>query len=226
MIAQLRGAIVQTDQNSVIIDVGGVGYVVTVSGRTQGTLVAAGGAVTLLTDMQVREDSMTLYGFVDSSERDAFRLLVTVQGVGAKAAMAILSVLSPDALATAIMAGDKAMVTRADGVGPKLAQRVVNELAEKVGALPVSGMAASAAPAGSAPPSPATFEKEGAETESSRAGANLKAIMAAFCAPLPAPLPIFSMVAGLTSREEARLHFYDCSASRGDEGKSQRQFAC
>ena len=130
MIAQLRGAIVQTDQNSVIIDVGGVGYAVTVSGRTQGTLAAAGGTVTLLTDMQVREDSMTLYGFVDSSERDAFRLLVTVQGVGAKAAMAILSVLSPDALATAIMAGDKAMVTRADGVGPKLAQRVVNELAE------------------------------------------------------------------------------------------------
>lgn len=148
MIAQLRGAIVQTDQNSVIIDVGGVGYAVTVSGRTQGTLAAAGGTVTLLTDMQVREESMTLYGFVDSSERDAFRLLVTVQGVGAKAAMAILSVLSPDALATAIMAGDKAMVTRADGVGPKLAQRVVNELAEKVGALPVSGMAASAAPAG------------------------------------------------------------------------------
>ena len=80
MIAQLRGAIVQTDQNSVIIDVGGVGYAVTVSGRTQGTLAAAGGTVTLLTDMQVREDSMTLYGFVDSSERDAFRLLVTVQG--------------------------------------------------------------------------------------------------------------------------------------------------
>ena len=147
MIAQLRGAIVRTDQNSVIIDVGGVGYAVTVSGRTQGTLAAAGGTVTLLTDMQVREDSMTLYGFVDSSERDAFRLLVTVQGVGAKAAMAILSVLSPDALATAIMAGDKAMVTRADGVGPKLAQRVVNELAEKVGALPVMGLAA---PAGTA----------------------------------------------------------------------------
>ena len=107
MIAQLRGAIVQTDQNSVIIDVGGVGYAVTVSGRTQGTLAATGGTVTLLTDMQVREDSMTLYGFVDSSERDAFRLLVTVQGVGAKAAMAILSVLSPDALATAIMASDR-----------------------------------------------------------------------------------------------------------------------
>ena len=148
MIAQLSGTLVERANNTVVLDVGGVGYAVTVSGRTQGTMAAAGGTVTLLTDMQVREDSMTLYGFVDSSERDAFRLLVTVQGVGAKAAMAILSVLSPDALATAIMAGDKAMVTRADGVGPKLAQRVVNELAEKVGALPVSGMAASAAPAG------------------------------------------------------------------------------
>ena len=148
MIAQLHGEIVQTDQNGVIIDVGGVGYAVTVSGRTQRTLAAAGGTVTLLTDMQVREDSMTLYGFVDSSERDAFRLLVTVQGVGAKAAMAILSVLSPDALVTAIMTGDKAMVTRADGVGPKLAQRVVNELAEKVGALPVSGIPPSAVPVG------------------------------------------------------------------------------
>ena len=140
MIAQLRGEIVQSDGNSVIIDVAGVGYAVTVSGRTQGQLAAMAGEVTLLTDMQVREDSMTLYGFADSSERDAFRLLVTVQGVGAKAAMAILSVLSPDALATAIMAGDKAMVTRADGVGPKLAQRVVMELAEKVGALPTAGM--------------------------------------------------------------------------------------
>ena len=148
MIAQLRGEIVQIDGNSVIMDVGGVGYALSVSGRTQGLLSGKTGMVTVLTDMQVREDSMTLYGFADSAERDAFRLLVTVQGVGAKAAMAILSVLSPDALATAIMAGDKAMVTRADGVGPKLAQRVVNELAEKVGALPVSGMAASAAPAG------------------------------------------------------------------------------
>jgi Holliday junction DNA helicase RuvA len=142
MIAQLRGEIVQIDGNSVIMDVGGVGYALNVSGRTQGLLSGKTGMVTVLTDMQVREDSMTLYGFADSAERDAFRLLVTVQGVGAKAAMAILSVLSPDALATAIMAGDKAMVTRADGVGPKLAQRVVNELAEKVGSLPVSGSGA------------------------------------------------------------------------------------
>ena len=92
-----------------------------------------GGEVTLLTEMQVREDSMTLFGFLDVAERDAFRLLITVQGVGAKAAMAILSVLAPVDLTNAIISGDKAMVARADGVGPKIAQRVVNELGEKIG---------------------------------------------------------------------------------------------
>ena len=147
MIAQLRGTVIRTDDNMVIIDVGGVGYAVTVSGKTQAGLSVGGGEMTLLTDMVVREDSMNLFGFVDAAERDAFRLLVTVQGVGAKAAMAILSVLTPDDLAGAIMAGDKAMVARADGVGPKLAQRVVNELAEKIGALPVSGTGAGAMPA-------------------------------------------------------------------------------
>lgn len=141
MIAQLRGHIVQADGSSVIIDVGGVGYAVTVSGKTQGQLGIGDGEVTLLTDMQVREDSMTLFGFTSLAEREAFRLLITVQGVGAKAAMAILSVLTPDDLATAIMAADRAMVARADGVGPKLAARVVNELAEKIGALPSGGAA-------------------------------------------------------------------------------------
>ena len=150
MIAQLRGSIVRIDDNMVIIDVGGVGYAATVSGKTQAGLLIGGGEMTLLTDMVVREDSMTLFGFVDAAEREAFRLLVTVQGVGAKAAMAILSVLTPDDLAAAIMAGDKAMVARADGVGPKLAQRVVNELAEKIGALPVSGAAPAAAVGGGA----------------------------------------------------------------------------
>lgn len=145
MIAQLRGQVVRIDDNIVIIDVGGVGYAVTVSAKTQAGLAVDAGQATLLTDMIVREDSMTLFGFVDPAERDAFRLLVTVQGVGAKAAMAILSVLTPDDLAGAIMAGDRAMVARADGVGPKLAQRVVNELAEKIGALPVAGAAPTAA---------------------------------------------------------------------------------
>jgi Holliday junction DNA helicase RuvA len=133
MIAQLRGSIVQTDDQRTILDVHGVGYAVHVSGRTQVQLGTMGGEVTLLTEMQVREDSMTLFGFLDVAERDAFRLLVTVQGVGAKAAMAILSVLAPVDLTNAIISGDKAMVARADGVGPKIAQRVVNELGEKIG---------------------------------------------------------------------------------------------
>ena len=154
MIAQLRGTIVHTDTQLIIIDVQGVGYAVHVSGRTQGQLSAMAGDVTLLTEMQVREDSMTLFGFIDAAERDAFRLLITVQGVGAKAAMAILSVLDPNALTEAIVAGDKAMVARADGVGPKIAQRVVNELSEKIGKIPsLGGLAMGANLAGAAPDS-------------------------------------------------------------------------
>jgi Holliday junction DNA helicase RuvA len=154
MIAQLRGTIVHTDTQLIIIDVQGVGYAVHVSGRTQGQMSALAGDVTLLTEMQVREDSMTLFGFVDAAERDAFRLLITVQGVGAKAAMAILSVLDPNALTEAIVAGDKAMVARADGVGPKIAQRVVNELSEKIGKIPsLGGLAMGANLAGAAPDS-------------------------------------------------------------------------
>ncbi len=136
MISQLRGTLLERADNTVIIDVGGVGYAVTVSGKTQTQLGLADPSVTLLTEMIVREDSMTLFGFLEPAEREAFRLLTTVQGVGAKAALAILSVLSPAELSSAIFAGDKAMVARADGVGPKLAQRVVNELSEKIGKLP------------------------------------------------------------------------------------------
>ena len=157
MIAQLRGNIVRTDDQQMILDVQGVGYAVTISGRTQGQLGTMAGEVTLLTEMQVREDSMTLFGFLDLAERDAFRLLITVQGVGARAAMAILSVLSPSDLTNAIIAGDKAMVARADGVGPKIAQRVVNELGEKIGkisslgaALAIGGAGAGAGAAGGA----------------------------------------------------------------------------
>ena len=139
MIAQLRGTIVLFNDAGIVIDVAGVGYAVTVSGKTRAGLSAGDAAVTLLTEMQVREDSMTLFGFVDAVEREAFRLLVTVQGVGAKAAIAILTVLDPDEIAAAVTSGDKAMVARAEGVGPKLAQRIVNELASKIGALPVAG---------------------------------------------------------------------------------------
>ena len=150
MIAQLRGTIVRTDDQQTTLDVHGVGYAVNISGRTQGQLGTMAGEVTLLTEMQVREDSMTLFGFLDLAERDAFRLLITVQGVGAKAAMAILSVLSPSDLTNAIIAGDKAMVARADGVGPKIAQRVVNELGEKIGKISSLGAALAIGDAGAA----------------------------------------------------------------------------
>ena len=143
MIAQLRGSVVQTGDRQIILDVHGVGYAVHVSGRTQGQLGKIGGEVTFLTEMQVREDSMMLFGFLDVAERDAFRLLITVQGVGSKAAMAILSVLAPSDLTNAIISGDKVMVARADGVGPKLAQRVVNELSEKIGKIVTLGGALS-----------------------------------------------------------------------------------
>ena len=152
MIAQLRGTIVHTGTQMVIVDVQGVGYAVHLSGRTQTRLNAVSGDVTILTEMQVREDSMTLFGFADAAERDAFRLLITVQGIGAKAAMAILSVLDPNALTQAIVAGDKAMVARADGVGPKIAQRVVNELSEKIGKIPSLGGTALGADNGGAAP--------------------------------------------------------------------------
>ena len=136
MIAQLRGTVVHTDTHQIVLDVQGVGYVVNLSGRTQSQLASFSGDVTILTEMQVREDSMTLFGFCDEAERDSFRLLITVQGVGAKAAMAILSVLDPNGLTNAIVSGDKAMIARADGIGPKIAQRVVNELSEKIGKIP------------------------------------------------------------------------------------------
>ena len=135
MIAQLRGTLVECSDNTVILDVGGVGYAVTVSGKTRAQLSLSDKAVVLLTEMIIREDSMTLFGFLEPAERYSFRLLITVQGVGAKAALAILSVLSPAELSSAITAGDRAMVSLADGVGPKLAQRVVNELSEKIGKL-------------------------------------------------------------------------------------------
>ena len=118
-----------------VIDVGGVGYLVTATSRSLDAIGDVGGSVKLLTEMIVREDSMTLFGFSAAHEKDTFLLLQTVQGVGAKAAIAILSALSPAEVEEAIMAGDKAMITRADGIGPKIATRIVNELAEKLGKL-------------------------------------------------------------------------------------------
>ena len=132
MIAMLTGTLVSLGQSDAIIQVGGVGYYFQASSRCLARMGGKGAEVTVLIDTQIRDDRIILTGFADAGVKDAYHLLQTVQGVGVKAALAILSALSPDDLVLAISAADKAMITRADGVGPKLAQRIVNELAEKV----------------------------------------------------------------------------------------------
>jgi Holliday junction DNA helicase RuvA len=132
MIAKLAGLVDQVGSDSAVIDVGGVGYLAFCSTRTIGNLPPVGAAVTLLIETHVREDHIHLYGFGDPAERDWFRRLTTVQGVGARLALAILSVISPEELGLAILAQDKVALTRADGVGPRLATRIVNELRDKL----------------------------------------------------------------------------------------------
>jgi Holliday junction DNA helicase RuvA len=122
-----------------VIDVAGVGYLVHLSGKTLGAVGPIGGEVVILTELQVREDAWTLFGFGSPAERDAFRALTSVQGVGGRLALAILSVLAPDELARAVSQGDKAMIGRANGVGPKLAARITNELQGKLGAAGLVG---------------------------------------------------------------------------------------
>lgn len=139
MIARLTGILAESAADHAVIDVQGVGYFVLASTRTLDALGPVGGDVMLLTELQVREDSMTLFGFGSTGEREAFRQLTSVQGVGGRVALAILSVLDPAELAAAISRGDKAMVSRANGVGPKLAQRIVNELAGKLGSPALAG---------------------------------------------------------------------------------------
>ena len=132
MIAQLSGRLITSELTHLILDVQGVGYLVHATGRTLAQIGQPGDVVTLVTELLVREDSLTLYGFKDTEEQAAFRMLQTVQGVGAKAALSILTTLPADELSKAILAGDEAMVSRADGIGPKLAKRVINELAQKL----------------------------------------------------------------------------------------------
>ncbi|MDR6289852.1 MULTISPECIES: Holliday junction branch migration protein RuvA [Inquilinus] len=135
MIARLRGILDSAGADHAVIDCNGVGYLVFCSRRTLGLMAGPREAVALHIETHVREDHIHLYGFADTAERDWFRLLTTVQGVGAKVGLAILSVLSPDQVATAIAAGDKALLARADGVGPKLAGRIASELKDKVGGI-------------------------------------------------------------------------------------------
>ncbi len=145
MIAALKGLIEAVDEDTAVVDVGGVGYLVACSSRTLGRL-KVGEAARLLIETWVREDAILLYGFVEAGERDWFRLLTTVQGVGAKVALAILGVAPPELLLRAIAAQDKAPLVRAAGVGPKLAQRILAELRDKAGrfALTPSGGAVTA----------------------------------------------------------------------------------
>ncbi|MDR3516270.1 MAG: Holliday junction branch migration protein RuvA [Azospirillaceae bacterium] len=146
MIAKLTGILDATGLDWAVIDVGGVGYRVSCSSRTLSRLGAPGAAVSVAVEMSVREDRIQLYGFADPAEREWFRLLNTVQGVGAKVALSILSVLEPDRLALAIAAQDKTALAAADGVGPRLANRLVSELKDKVGSLgPASPALAGAA---------------------------------------------------------------------------------
>jgi Holliday junction DNA helicase RuvA len=133
MIGRLRGIIEQVDEDACVVDVNGVGYVVHASSRTLREL-SPGVEARLLVETVVREDAILLYGFVASAERDWFRILTTVQGVGAKVALSLLSTLAPDELASAIVAQDKASLNRASGVGPKLAARLTTELKDKAAA--------------------------------------------------------------------------------------------
>ncbi len=133
MIARLSGTLAETAADSAVIDVAGVGYLVHLSAKTLAALGPIGGEVLILTELQVREDAWTLFGFGSAAERDSFRALTSIQGVGGRLALAILSVLSPDELARAVAHEDKAMIGRANGVGPKLAARIANELQGKLG---------------------------------------------------------------------------------------------
>jgi Holliday junction DNA helicase RuvA len=131
MIGKLRGIIDSYGEDFVIVDVGGVGYVVHCSARTLQSLPPQGDPVTLAIETHVREDQIRLFGFQQDVEREWFRLLQTVQGVGTRVALSILSTLKPSDLASAIAMRDKATVARSPGVGPKVAERIVTELKDK-----------------------------------------------------------------------------------------------
>ena len=152
MIAKLKGLLDETGTDWAVIDVAGVGYLVHCSSKTLAALGETGEACTVYTDLQVSENDMRLLGFAEAGERDWFRLLTQVQGVGSKVGLAILSALSAGELQAACANGDAAMVARANGVGPKLAGRIVNELKDKAGALPAGSGAGGVAitPAGGA----------------------------------------------------------------------------
>lgn len=147
MIGKLSGRLDYRGPDHVLIDVRGVGYVVHVSERTMAQLPAPGGAVALFTELVVREDLMQLFGFTSLAEKEWHRLLTSVQGVGAKGSLAILGTLGPDGVSRAIALGDWAALRAAQGIGPKIAQRIVNELKDKAPGVMAMAAGPSAAPA-------------------------------------------------------------------------------
>lgn len=175
MIARLKGLLDEIGTDWVVIDVGGVGYLVYCPGRVIGNLPGIGQPVSLHIETHVREDHIHLYGFSSALERECFRMLTTVQGVGAKVGLAILGTLSVDELTTAIVAQDKAMLSRPDGVGPRLAARLMTELKDKI--LSLGGtFAPQALPAsadGGQPPEAGDTPDDGVTTDAISALVNL-----------------------------------------------------
>ena len=165
MIARLTGVLDSSGPDWLIIDVNGVGYMVFASSHTIARAIASGGTISLMIETHVREDHIHLYGFADEAERDWFRLLTTVQGVGAKVGLALQSALPPDDMTAAIAAGDEVPFTTASGVGKKLATRIVTELKDKIGDIAIAfqpSAASSGTPAGSG----ASRDNTGAEAVS------------------------------------------------------------
>lgn len=172
MIAKLKGLVDSVGDDFAVIDVGGVGYLVFCSAKTLGKL-AVGQAAALHVETHVREDHIHLYGFLEVAEREWFNLLTTVQGVGAKVGLAILSAVTPEQLLQTIAAQDKTTLTRANGVGPKLAVRILTELKDKAGKIALGGFAPQAAVAAVAGAAPMPAEAGGVMEDAISALVNL-----------------------------------------------------
>lgn len=186
MIAMLAGVVDQATADGIVLDVNGVGYLVFISSRTLAKAPARGEPLRLLIETHVREDHIHLFGFIDEAEREWFRLLTGVQGVGAKLALALLSAASPAQLAVAIAAQDRAALTEAEGVGPKLAQRIVNELKDKVGGVELR--------ASGAPPQGATNEAVSALVNLGYARSDAYGAVAAAMRRLGAEAPLDALI--------------------------------
>jgi len=138
MIASLKGVLTSIGKSDIILEVNGIGYLLNVSSKLISSLGDIGSNLSLFTDLQIKDDKIVIYGFVNSSEQSFFKLLQSVQGVGPRAALSLLSTLSVDEVVLAISSGDKTMLSRADGIGPKVAGRIASELLDKVSVFNIS----------------------------------------------------------------------------------------